>query len=102
MSKLEGARRVARDIASEASKQTKRAQLEIQNRQVERKINREYSRIGRALHPLIESGQLSTDNSEVQSATRALAALRNEFEERQAQIARLLGKKSQDGSDKSS
>jgi hypothetical protein len=89
MSILDRAKSTGSSIAQGGKRQAKRAQLEMQNRQTERKLNREYARIGKALYPLIQGGELSTDNSEVLAATAAIGVLMREHDDRDTEIERV-------------
>jgi hypothetical protein len=77
-------------VAEGGKRQARRAQLELQNRQAERKLNREYARIGKALCPLLQNGDLSTDNAEVRAAIDTIEALQGEHDDRQREIDRVV------------
>lgn len=89
MSIVDRAKKTGGNIAASGKRQARRAQLEIKNRQTERKLGHEYARIGRALYPLIEAGELATDNGDVKAAVSNIQALVAEAESRQAEIERV-------------
>ena len=90
MSFLDQIQRTASEVLRGGKRQTKRAQLEVQNRQVERKINKEYARIGRTLYPLLAGGEISTNNIEVEAAVKAVTELQADMERRQGEIDQVL------------
>jgi hypothetical protein len=77
-------------VLSIGKRQGKRAQLEVQNRQVERKINKEYARIGRTLYPLLRGGELATNNAEVAAAVAAVTEMQADVERRQGEIDEVI------------
>ena len=89
MSILDRAKSTGSSIAQGGKRQAKRAQLEMANRQTERKLNREYARIGKALYPLIHGGELATDNADVLAAAASIGALVREHDERLSEIERV-------------
>jgi hypothetical protein len=91
MTIVDRAKTAGSTIAQGGKRQAKRAQLEIQNRQTERHLSREYARIGKALYPLLQGGDLTTDNSEVRAAVAAIEALVRERDDRQTEIDRVKG-----------
>ena len=68
-----------RDTASSATevakRQASRARLEIQASRLESSLRKEKTKIGEALYPQLESGELESDLAEVQVALIEIAAL---------------------------
>jgi hypothetical protein len=90
MSFLESVKETAASALNGGKRQAKRAQLEVKNRQVERRINKEYAQIGRTLYPLLSGGELSTNNAQVEAAVKAVTELQKDVAQRQGEIERVL------------
>lgn len=64
----------AASIGSTAKRQARRAQLEIEARRLEARVNREFAVIGKALYPALEAGTLEA-TPEMESAMVSLKGL---------------------------
>ncbi|MDZ7729026.1 MAG: hypothetical protein U5Q44_12965 [Dehalococcoidia bacterium] len=84
-------RNVAGNVGTTARRQARRAQLELENRRLQRRINREHAEIGRALLPKVESGELGADNPEIQHALTTLRGLRATREANREELEKLGG-----------
>ena len=90
MSFVDSVKEGAGSLVNGGKRQAKRAQLEVQNRQVERQINKEYARIGRTLYPLLRGGELATNNADVEAAVKAVTDLQGDLARRQGEIDQVL------------
>lgn len=89
MSLLERSKTVASRAGSLARKQAQRAQLEVQRKRLQLRIDKEYAAIGRAIHPSLASGGPGSDNPTVKAALEKVRSLAGELEEKVSALKNL-------------
>ena len=89
MSFLDRSKEVATTVGQQARKQARRAQLEVELRRIQSRINHEYTAIGRALYPSLAEGGPGSDVPEVQVSLAELKTLNVQLGEKREAIERL-------------
>lgn len=99
MSFLDRSKEVATTVGQQARKQARRAQLEVELRRIQSRINHEYTAIGRSLYSSLAEGGPGSDVPEVQVALAEVKNLKAEMSEKRDAIERLKAEGNDTGPD---